>query len=57
MEISGEASDHSALARFVRRLGERSEIESARILNTQVRQLGGAELVEFELAVVVRSKR
>jgi cell division protein FtsB len=57
MEISGEAADHSALAGFVRRLGERSEVESARILNTQVRQLGGAELVEFELAVVVRSAR
>jgi cell division protein FtsB len=57
MEISGEAADHSALARFVRRLGERGEIESARILNTRAQQLGGAEFVEFELAVVVRSAR
>ncbi len=57
MEISGDAADHSALARFVRRLAERSEIESARILNTQAKGLGGAEIVEFELAVVVRSAR
>jgi Tfp pilus assembly protein PilN len=55
MEIRGEASDHSALARFVRRLSEQRAIEGARILSTQVQPRGDVERVQFELAVVVRS--
>jgi hypothetical protein len=55
MEVRGEAADHSALARFVRRLAEQGPIEAARILSTQVRPRGTTERVHFELAVVVRS--
>lgn len=57
MEITAEAEDHSALAGFVRRLSQQPEIESARILNTQVRKGVDAAGVEFDLAVVVRSER
>jgi hypothetical protein len=56
MEIEAEAADHSALAGFVRRLSERPEIESARILNTQIQQAGAGGRVRFELAVLVRSR-
>ena len=56
MEILAEAADHSALAGFVRRLSERPEIESARILNTQSPRSGAGGRVQFELAVVVRSR-
>jgi Tfp pilus assembly protein PilN len=57
MEITAEAEDHSALAGFVRRLSQQSEIESARILNTKARKSAEAGGVEFDLAVVVRSQR
>lgn len=57
MEITAEAENHSALAGFVRRLSQQPEIESARILNTQVRKGVDAAGVEFDLAVVVRSER
>ena len=56
MEILAEAADHSALARFVRRLAQRPEIESARILNTQNQGEAASGRVEFELAVLVRSR-
>lgn len=56
MEILAEASDHSALAGFVRRLSERPEVEHARILSTQSSQAGDGGRVQFELAVVVRSQ-
>lgn len=55
MEITAEAEDHSALAGFVRRLAQKREIDSARILNTKARPQHEAGRVEFELAVVVRS--
>ncbi len=57
MEITAEAEDHSALAGFVRRLSQKPEIESARILKTKARKEVESGLVEFELAVVVRSAR
>jgi hypothetical protein len=56
MEILAEAEDHSALGSFVRRLSQRPEIESARILNTKTRSAGDSARVEFELAIVVRSQ-
>jgi len=55
MEINAEAEDHSALAGFVRRLAQKPEIDSARILTTKARPQDAAGGVEFELAVVVRS--
>jgi Tfp pilus assembly protein PilN len=55
MEIMAESSNHSSLARFVRRLSQQQEIESARILNTQSQGDAASGRVEFELAVLVRS--
>ncbi|MFK7896608.1 MAG: PilN domain-containing protein [Myxococcota bacterium] len=56
MEIMAEAKNHSALGSFVRRLSQRPEIETARILNTQTTARGDDTRVNFELAVVVRSR-
>lgn len=55
MELSAEARDHSTLAGFVSRLVQQPEIQDARILHTRARRYPSAEVVEFELAVVVRS--
>lgn len=57
MEILAQASDHAALASFVRELSKQPEIESARILNTKVRRRETSGRVDFELAVSVRSAR
>ncbi len=56
MEISAQARDHSALASFVRRLIDQPEIEEVRVLNTRIRRNTDFELVDFELAVVLRSQ-
>ncbi len=53
MEILAEASDHSSLAGFVRRLSERPEVERARILKTQTSLSGDGGRVQFEVAVIV----
>lgn len=54
MEIRAQARDHSALARFVRAIVVQREIEDVRVLNTRVRRESSAEIVDFELAVIVR---
>jgi hypothetical protein len=54
MNIRGQAKDHSALSRFVRRLFEQAEIKDVRILNTT--RARGREMVEFSLAVIVKNK-
>lgn len=54
MNIRGQAKDHSALSRFVRRLFEQAEIKDVRILNTSRPQ--GGEIVEFMLAVIVKNR-
>lgn len=56
MEIRAQAFDHSTLAHFVRRLVEQPEIEEVRVLNTRTRQYTSAEVVDFELAVVVKTQ-
>lgn len=55
MELRGQALGHSALADFTRRLVQQPEIEDVRIIDTRVRQYTEAQVVDFELAVVVRS--
>ncbi len=55
MEIEAQSLDHSTLARFVRGLVAQPEIEEVRVLNTRVRQYLSSEVVDFEIAVVVRS--
>ncbi|NNG11823.1 MAG: hypothetical protein HKM88_01085 [Halobacteria archaeon] len=54
MNIRGQAKDHSALSRFVRRLFEQTEIKDVRILNTT--RARGREMVEFRLAIIVKNK-
>ena len=56
MEIRAQALDHSSLARFVRRLVEQPEIEEVRVLNTRVHPQATSALVDFELAVLVRTQ-
>ena len=51
MTIRGQARDHSALSRFVRRLFEQPEIQDIRILNTSL--AANREFVNFNLAVTV----
>ena len=53
MTIRGQARDHSALSRFVRRLFEQPEIQDIRILNTSLAD--NREFVDFNLAVTVNS--
>lgn len=53
MTIKGQAKDHSALSRFVRRLFEQPEIADIKILNTNLG--GNKKFVDFNLAVTVNS--
>ena len=55
MEIRAQASDHSALAEFVRRLNKQSVIEEVKILNTRVHAYESIQVVDFTLAVVIAS--
>ena len=55
MEIHGQAVDHSTLARFVSQLLDQPRIEQVRVVNTRVRPFATIEVVDFELAVVVRT--
>lgn len=55
VEVHGLAPDHARLADFVSRLVQQPEIEDVRIIDTRVRQYTEAQVVDFELAVVVRS--
>jgi len=54
MTIKGQAKDHSALSRFVRKLFNQPEIQNVRILNTSRR--AKARVVNFDLAVTVNSR-
>jgi hypothetical protein len=53
MTIKGQAKDHAALSRFVRKLFEQPEIQDVRILNTS--RLSDERIVNFDLAVTVNS--
>jgi hypothetical protein len=55
MEIRGQAVDHSALARFVDRLIDEPRIEQVRIVKTRMQTYAAARVLDFELAVVVRT--
>ena len=56
MEILGQARDHSTLASFVSRLLDEPRIAQVRIVKTHVREVAAVEVVDFELAVVVRTE-
>ena len=53
MTIKGQAKDHSALSRFVRRLYNQPEIHNIKILNTTT--AANMKAVDFNLAVTVNS--
>ena len=53
MTIRGQAKDHAALSRFVRKLFDQPEILDVRILNTS--RLSNARIVNFDLAVTVNN--
>jgi len=55
MQIRGQAVDHSRLAQFVGRLVDDPRIEQVRIVNTRTQQVNATEVVDFELAFVVRT--
>jgi hypothetical protein len=55
MTIKGQASDHSALSRFVRRLYEQPEVDDVRILNTS--RVTTAGVVNFDMVVTVNSEQ
>ncbi len=55
MNIKGQAQDHSALSKFVRRLYEQPEIKDVRILNTT--RSSQRKVVDFDLAVIVKTHR
>lgn len=53
MRVQGQAKDHSALSKFVRRLFAQPEIEDIRIVSTTLTSQDG--YVEFELKVTVNN--
>jgi len=54
MTIKGQAKDHAALSRFVRKLFNQPEVENVRILNTS--RMSSTTVVNFDLAVSVNSQ-
>jgi len=54
MTIKGQASDHSALSRFVRHLYEQPEVKDVRILNTSL--VKTARVVNFDMVVTVNGE-
>lgn len=56
MEVNGEAKDHEALARFVRRLLQQKQIGDVRILNTRQQMNTGITVVDFKLGIIVNSQ-
>ena len=54
MTIKGQAKDHAALSRFVRKLFSQAAIQDVRILNTS--RVTNARIVNFDLAVTVNGQ-
>lgn len=55
MSISGQASDHQALSRFVRNLFEQSDVKDVSVQKTSQSSIGNTRIVEFDLTVVLNS--
>lgn len=51
MQIGGQATDHGALAAFVRRLAAQPLVADVRLLDTQIRRYTETTVVDFSLAV------
>ena len=56
MTIRGQSLDHSALSDFVRRLFVQPEIDDVRIRRTSLIRRNQADVVDFELAVVINTE-
>ena len=55
MSIKGQASDHSTLSKFVRRLFQQPEIADVRLHKTSLRHYSTAQVVDFDLDIVLNS--
>ena len=55
MSVSGQASDHQALSRFVRKLFEQADVRDVSVQKTSQLNVGNARIVEFDLTVVLNS--
>lgn len=56
MEITGQATDHAALSRFVRRLFGREEIYDVRVKRTELHRYRTRTVVDFDLTVIINSR-
>ncbi len=56
MEITGQATDHAALSRFVRRLFSRAEIFDVRVKRTELHRYRTRTVVDFDLTVIINSR-
>ena len=56
MEITGQATDHAALSRFVRRLFGRAEIFDVRVKRTELHRYRTRTVVDFDLTVIINSR-
>lgn len=56
MMIKGEAMDHAALSNFVSKLIDQPEIQSVRVVKSELFSLNGHKLVKFSLDVVVSGR-
>ena len=57
MEINAQSISHSALASFVRNLGNQPEVEHVQIDSTRTQNIGTLEVIHFSLAVVLNTAR
>jgi len=52
-EIRGVASDHAALAEFIKRLGGQPRVSDVKLLDTSARSYPGVQVVSFHLAALL----
>lgn len=57
MEISGQANDHAALAKFLRQLIDQPEIEDVQVVRTNRRVYTSMEVIDFQLVIIVDDKQ
>ena len=55
-EIRGQALDHSALAEFIRRLGEQPGIGPVRLVDTRSRSYTSAQVLDFHLVAILGTR-
>ena len=55
MTIRGQARDHQALSTFVRTLFEQDDVKDVNVRRTSLTQYGIGRVVEFDMAIVLKS--